>query len=57
MAVGGVEQPWYLEHKDVKETTLETGDGIYMDGLSITIDPALAPTNVAEASARQEASS
>jgi hypothetical protein len=53
------EKPWYIEHKDVKETTLETMDGIYMDGLTITIDPSRAESPVAESteSTREEASS
>ena len=36
------DKPWYVADKEVKESTLETNDGIYMDGLLITIDPSRA---------------
>lgn len=33
------EKPWFVDDKPVKETTLDTADGIYVDGLQITVDP------------------
>lgn len=32
------ETPWFVEDKRVKESTLETADGIYVDGLTIIVD-------------------
>ncbi len=32
------EKPWYLEDKPVKQNTLDTADGIFLDGLQITLD-------------------
>jgi hypothetical protein len=33
------EEPWYLEDKPVKQNTLETADGIFLDGFQVSVDP------------------
>lgn len=33
------QQPWFVEDRPVKEDTLETGDGIFLDNYQVTVDP------------------